>query len=106
VILCERGVRVSEQARTTLDLTAVPVMKSLSHLPILIDPSHGTGKADYVPAMSRAALAAGADGLLVEVHPDPGRALSDGSQSLTFEAFAAMYASLKPLAAALNVKLL
>jgi len=106
VILCERGVRVSDQARTTLDLTAVPVMKSLSHLPILIDPSHGTGKADYVPAMSRAALAAGADGLLVEVHPDPGRALSDGSQSLTFEAFAAMYASLKPLAAALNVKLL
>jgi 3-deoxy-7-phosphoheptulonate synthase len=106
VILCERGVRSSDQARTTLDLTAVPVMKSLSHLPIIIDPSHGTGKADYVPAMSRAALAAGADGLLVEVHPDPGRALSDGSQSLTFEAFAAMYASLKPLAAALNVKLL
>ncbi|HPC22579.1 MAG TPA: 3-deoxy-7-phosphoheptulonate synthase [Phycisphaerae bacterium] len=106
VILCERGVRVSDQARTTLDLTAVPVMKSLSHLPILIDPSHGTGKADYVPAMSRAALAAGADGLLVEVHPDPGRALSDGSQSLTFEAFAAMYASLKPLAAALNTELL
>lgn len=107
VILCERGVRtVADQTRNTLDLTAIPVMKSLSHLPIIIDPSHGTGKADYVPAMSLAALAAGADGLLVEVHPEPGRALSDGAQSLTFAAFAGMYASLKPLAAALKVEVL
>jgi 3-deoxy-7-phosphoheptulonate synthase len=107
VILCERGVRTfADPTRNALDLTAVPVMKSLTHLPIIVDPSHGTGKAEYVPAMSLAALAAGADGLLVEVHPEPSRALSDGAQSLTFEAFARMYASLKSLAAALKLEIL
>jgi 3-deoxy-7-phosphoheptulonate synthase len=107
VILCERGVRsFVDQTRNVLDLNAIPVMKSLSHLPIIIDPSHGTGKAAYVPAMSLAALAAGADGLLVEVHPEPGRALSDGAQSLTFDEFAAMYASFKPVAAALGREIL
>lgn len=107
VILCERGVRTSaDRARNTLDLSIVPVVKHLSHLPVLIDPSHGTGRAEYVPAMSRAALATGADGLLVEVHPEPANALSDGPQSLDFEAFNAMCASLKALAEVLNVELL
>ena len=84
VILCERGIRTFETAtRNTLDLNAVPVVKDLSHLPIIVDPSHGVGIARYVPAMSLAALAAGADGLILEVHPDPERAMSDGQQSLT-----------------------
>ncbi|WDL95705.1 3-deoxy-7-phosphoheptulonate synthase [Alicyclobacillus sp. ALC3] len=84
VILCERGIRTFETAtRNTLDLNAVPVVKDLTHLPILIDPSHGVGIARYVPAMSMASLAAGADGLLLEVHPTPETALSDGEQSLT-----------------------
>jgi 3-deoxy-7-phosphoheptulonate synthase len=107
VILCERGVRTfADQTRNTLDLSAIPVIRRLSHLPIVIDPSHGTGKAEYVPSMCRASLAAGADGLLIEVHPDPAHALSDGQQSLSFDAFAKVYASLKPIAAALNVELL
>jgi len=106
VILCERGVRTfADQTRNTLDLSAVPVVRSLSHLPIIIDPSHGTGKAEYVPAMCRAALAAGADGLLVEVHPQPSRALSDGAQSLDLAAFREVYAALRPLAAALGVEM-
>lgn len=104
VILCERGVRTfADHTRNTLDLSAIPVIKQLSHLPIFVDPSHGTGKAAYVPPMCRAALAAGADGLLVEVHPDPPRALSDGVQSLDLDAFAQTYHSLKPLADALQV---
>lgn len=107
VILCERGVRTfADHTRNTLDLSAVPVVKQLSHLPIIIDPSHGTGKAEYVPSMCRAALAAGADGLLIEVHPDPPHALSDGVQSLDFAAFEHLYGSLKPLAAALDTALL
>jgi 3-deoxy-7-phosphoheptulonate synthase len=107
VILCERGVRTfSDHTRNTLDLSIVPVIKHLSHLPVLIDPSHGTGRAEFVPAMSRASLAAGADGLLIEVHPDPQSALSDGQQSLDFDAFARLYASLKPLADVLGVELL
>ena len=107
VILCERGVRTfADHTRNTLDLSIVPVVKHLSHLPVLIDPSHGTGRAEYVPAMSRAALAAGADGLLVEVHPDPVNALSDGQQSLDFPTFEKTYASLQPLAEVLKVKLL
>ena len=107
VILCERGVRTfADQTRNTLDLSAIPVIKHLSHLPIVIDPSHGTGKAEYVPAMCVASLAAGADGLLVEVHPNPTQALSDGAQSLTFESFKTMYASLKPIASALNVEIM
>ena len=88
VILCERGVRTfSDHSRNTLDLSVIPPAKALSHLPILVDPSHGTGKRDYVPPMALAALAAGADGLLIEVHPDPDHALSDGAQSLDFDRF-------------------
>jgi 3-deoxy-7-phosphoheptulonate synthase len=107
VILCERGVRTfADHTRNTLDLSIVPVVKHLSHLPVIIDPSHGTGRAEYVPAMSRAALAAGADGLIVEVHPCPREALSDGQQSLDFSAFRQMYDTLKPLARVLDVPIL
>jgi 3-deoxy-7-phosphoheptulonate synthase len=85
VILCERGVRTfSDHSRNTLDLSVIPPAKALTHLPIFVDPSHGTGKRAYVPAMSLAALAAGADGLLIEVHPEPDKAMSDGAQSLDF----------------------
>ncbi|MBX5437071.1 MAG: 3-deoxy-7-phosphoheptulonate synthase [Alicyclobacillaceae bacterium] len=91
VILCERGIRTFETyTRNTLDLNAVPVVQHLSHLPVIVDPSHGVGKWRYVPAMSRAAVAAGAHGLIVEIHPNPAEALSDGQQSLTLEHFAAM----------------
>lgn len=100
VILCERGIRTFEtHTRNTLDLSAVPVIRHLSHLPIIVDPSHGTGKWRYVTPMSRAALAAGADGLMVEVHPDPEVALSDGPQSLTLDNFRSMMAELsRPVA--------
>jgi 3-deoxy-7-phosphoheptulonate synthase len=88
VILCERGIRTFESAtRNTLDLSAVPVIKHLSHLPVIVDPSHGVGNRRFVSAMARAAVAAGADGIMVEIHPDPDNALSDGPQSLTFEEF-------------------
>src|SRR5262245_8294869 len=98
VILCERGVRTfSDHSRNTLDLSVIPPVKALSHLPILVDPSHGTGKRDYVPAMALASLAAGADGLLIEVHPDPDHAMSDGAQSLTFAGFAKLLESLRRL---------
>jgi 3-deoxy-7-phosphoheptulonate synthase len=98
VILCERGVRTfSDHSRNTLDLSVIPPIKHLSHLPILVDPSHGTGKRDYVPAMALAALAAGADGLLVEIHPEPDRALSDGAQSLNFESFVCLMEALRRL---------
>jgi 3-deoxy-7-phosphoheptulonate synthase len=83
VMLCERGIRTFETAtRNTMDISAIPVLKRLTHLPVIADPSHGTGKRDYVLAMARAAVAAGADGLLVEVHPDPDHAASDGAQTL------------------------
>jgi 3-deoxy-7-phosphoheptulonate synthase len=99
VVLCERGVRTfSDHSRNTLDLSVIPPAKSLSHLPILVDPSHGTGRRDYVPPMALAALAAGADGLLVEVHPDPDRAISDGAQSLDFASFDRLLESLRRLA--------
>jgi 3-deoxy-7-phosphoheptulonate synthase len=99
VVLCERGVRTfSDHSRNTLDLSVIPPVKTLSHLPILVDPSHGTGKRDYVPAMALAGLAAGADGLLIEVHPDPDHAMSDGAQSLTFTAFTKLLNSLRGLA--------
>ena len=99
VILCERGVRTfSDHSRNTLDLSVIPPAKKLSHLPILVDPSHGTGKRDYVPPMALAALAAGADGLLIEVHPDPDQALSDGAQSLDFAGFERLLAKLRSLA--------
>lgn len=89
VILCERGIRTFDRkyTRNTLDLAVLPVLQSLTHLPVIIDPSHGTGKWEYVPAMAMAAIAAGTDGLMVEVHPNPARALSDGPQSLTPERF-------------------
>jgi 3-deoxy-7-phosphoheptulonate synthase len=102
-VLCERGVRTfSDHSRNTLDLSVIPPAKHLSHLPILVDPSHGTGKRDYVPPMALAALAAGADGLLIEVHPDPDRALSDGAQSLDFAAFRRLLESLRRLAGPLG----
>jgi 3-deoxy-7-phosphoheptulonate synthase len=98
VILCERGVRTfSDHSRNTLDLSVIPPAKKLSHLPILVDPSHGTGKRDYVPPMAMAALAAGADGLLIEIHPDPDHAQSDGAQSLDFAAFEKLCGSLRRL---------
>ena len=89
VILCERGIRTFDRsyARNTLDLAVIPVLRSLTHLPIMIDPSHGTGKAEYVPDMAKAAIAAGTDSLMIEVHPNPAKALSDGPQSLTPERF-------------------
>ncbi len=89
VILCERGIRTFDRqyARNTLDLSAIPVLRTLTHLPIMIDPSHGTGKSEYVPAMAMASIAAGADSLMIEVHPNPKKALSDGPQSLTPERF-------------------
>jgi 3-deoxy-7-phosphoheptulonate synthase len=91
VILCERGIRTFETAtRNTLDLSAVPVVKHLSHLPIIVDPSHGVGNRRFVSAMARAAVAAGADGIMVEIHPNPDKALSDGPQSLAFEEFGLM----------------
>ena len=91
VMLCERGIRTFETAtRNTTDINAIPVLKNLTHLPVILDPSHATGHADYVAAIARAGIAAGADGLIVEVHPDPTRAVSDGKQSLKPEAFAAM----------------
>lgn len=102
VILCERGIRTFERAtRNTLDLSAIPVLKSLSHLPIIVDPSHATGKAHLVAPMSRAAIAAGADGLIIEVHNNPAKALCDGQQSLTPAAFAELKQSLDKVAAAL-----
>lgn len=91
VMLCERGIRTFETStRNTTDINAIPVLKSQTHLPVILDPSHSTGIADYVTAISRAAIAAGADGLIVEVHPDPAKAVSDGKQSLKPERFAEM----------------
>jgi len=103
VILCERGIRTYEPAtRNTLDLSAVPVVRSLSHLPVIVDPSHATGKADLVPAMARAAIAAGADGLMVEVHPSPADALSDGQQSLDLTVFQGLMDELQGIARAMG----
>lgn len=99
VILCERGIRTYEpKTRNTLDLSAVPVVKQLSHLPIVIDPSHSTGKWDWVAPMARAAVAAGADGLIIEAHPDPTQALSDGPQSLNMPHLIELVESLRSLA--------
>jgi 3-deoxy-7-phosphoheptulonate synthase len=103
VILCERGVRTFDPAtRNMFDLTAIPVVHSLSHLPIVADPSHGTGARDKVTPMARAAVAAGADGILVEVHPHPDRALSDGAQSLFPDQFAHLVAELRQIAGAIG----
>lgn len=99
IILCERGIRTFETStRNTLDLNAVPVLKRLSHLPVLVDPSHGTGAWDLVAPMSKAAIVAGADGLIIEVHPDPGAALSDGFQSLRPDKFKALFEEIRGLA--------
>lgn len=106
VILCERGIRSFESyTRNTLDLTAVPVVKSLSHLPIIVDPSHAIGRWRYVPTMARAAIAAGADGVMVEMHPNPAVALCDGSQSLTPPNFVAMMDDLRRVAGAMGRKM-
>lgn len=97
VILCERGIRTFETAtRNTLDIAAVPVLKAVSHLPVIVDPSHAAGVRSLVPVLSRAAVAVGADGLIVEVHPTPEKAMSDGNQSLTFGEFRRMMIDLQP----------
>ena len=103
VILCERGVRTFETAtRNTMDVSAVPVIQGMSHLPVFVDPSHAAGKRAYVPALALAAVAAGADGLIIEVHPAPDQALSDGAQSLTFDQFADLMPRLAAVAAAVG----
>jgi 3-deoxy-7-phosphoheptulonate synthase len=103
VILCERGIRTFEiYTRNTMDISAIPVVKKVSHLPIIADPSHGTGRRDHVLPLARAAVAAGADGLLVEVHPDPDHALSDGAQSLHPEQFEELMTQLKTIAPVLG----
>lgn len=100
VVLCERGIRTFETAtRNTLDISAVPVLKEKTHLPVIVDPSHSTGSYKYVPSMSKAAVACGADGLMIEVHNDPAHALSDGAQSLTFDNFSTLCQELRPFAA-------
>jgi 3-deoxy-7-phosphoheptulonate synthase len=105
VILCERGIRTFDTyLRNTLDIAAIPVIKSLSHLPIIADPSHGTGRRDKVAPMARAAVAAGADGLIIEVHPDPERALSDGVQSLYPDQFAQLMKEIRAIAPAVDRK--
>lgn len=105
VILCERGIRTFETyTRNTLDILAVPAIKELTHLPIIVDPSHSTGKSSLVPAASKAALAAGADGLLVEVHPNPQKSFSDGKQSLNIPSFTTLIKELNEMASLLNKK--
>ncbi|HEX3880751.1 MAG TPA: 3-deoxy-7-phosphoheptulonate synthase [Bryobacteraceae bacterium] len=103
VILCERGIRTFETyTRNTMDISAIPVVKHLSHLPMIGDPSHGTGRRDKVAPMARAAIAAGADGLIIEVHPDPDRAMSDGAQSLRPDQFAQLMDQLRKIAPAVG----
>ena len=105
VILCERGIRTFEEAtRFTLDLSVVPLVKELSHLPILVDPSHGTGRRSLITPMSRAALAAGSNGVMIEVHPKPEAALSDGFQSLNFDDFNKLMVSVRAMATALSLR--
>ena len=100
IVLCERGIRTYETStRNTLDISAVPVLRQKTHLPVIVDPSHATGVRAYVAPLAKAAVAAGADGLMIEVHPSPETALSDGPQSLTFDAFEALMEELKPYAA-------
>ncbi|MDJ0621274.1 MAG: 3-deoxy-7-phosphoheptulonate synthase [Calothrix sp. MO_192.B10] len=104
VILCERGIRTFDRqyTRNTLDLSAIPVLRNLTHLPIMIDPSHGTGWSSYVPSMAKAAIAAGCDSLMIEVHPNPSKALSDGPQSLTPEAFDSLMTELSVVGKAMG----
>ncbi len=97
VFLCERGIRTFETAtRNTLDINAVPVLNQLTHLPVILDPAHATGKRDLIPPLVRAAVAVGADGVMVEIHPDPSRAWSDGAQSMTFDQFTQTMKDIKP----------
>lgn len=106
VILCERGIRTFETfARNTMDISAIPIIKRVSHLPIIADPSHATGKWYLVAPLGLAAVAAGADGLMIEVHPHPEQALADGPQSLTFDNFRQLISQLRPIAQAVNRKL-
>jgi 3-deoxy-7-phosphoheptulonate synthase len=106
VMLCERGIRTFEKyTRNTLDINAVPLLKQLSHLPVIVDPSHGTGKWELVEAVSKAAIAAGADGLIIEVHPHPSRAMSDGAQSLKPETFGRLMADIGAIAQAVGREL-
>ena len=103
VVLCERGIRTFETAtRNTFDISAIPVVQKLSHLPVIADPSHGTGRRDKVAAMARAAVAAGADGLIIEVHCDPDHALSDGAQSMFPAQFDRLMAELRIIAPAIG----
>lgn len=106
VILCERGIRTFETAlRNTLDLSVIPLLNELTHLPVIVDPSHATGRRTLISPMSKASIAAGADGLMVEVHPHPENALSDGAQSLTFPLFRNLVGELKPIAEAVGRKM-
>jgi 3-deoxy-7-phosphoheptulonate synthase len=103
VMLCERGIRTFEtHTRNTLDLSAVPAVKQLSHLPVIVDPSQGTGKSSLVASMTKAAIACGADGLIIEVHPQPDKAIKDGAQSLTFDSFSQLMEECRPIAAAVG----
>jgi len=103
VILCERGIRTFETStRNTLDISSIPVLKKLTHLPVIVDPSHAAGRWEYIEALSRAAIAAGADGLIIEVHPEPENALSDGQQSLKPERFDALVKQCRRIAEAVD----
>ena len=103
LMVCERGIRTYETyTRNTMDISAIPVIKKLSHLPIVGDPSHGTGRRDMVPAMARAAVAAGADGIIVEVHPNPDKAVSDGAQTLFPDQFSKLVGELSLIAQAVG----
>jgi 3-deoxy-7-phosphoheptulonate synthase len=103
VVLCERGIRTFESStRNTLDISAIPVLKEETHLPIIVDPSHAGGRARLVIPLTLASIAAGADGIMVEVHPDPGSALSDGDQSLTLEMFGDLMRAASPVARAVG----
>jgi 3-deoxy-7-phosphoheptulonate synthase len=103
VILCERGIRTYETAtRNTMDISAIPVLKKLSHLPVVADPSHGTGRRDMVAPMAKAAVAAGADALLIEIHPNADKAVSDAAQTMYLEDFAQLTAELRVIAAAVG----
>ena len=106
VALCERGIRTFEtMTRNTFDVNAIPVLKQLTHLPVIADPSHGIGLRHGIAAVARAAVAAGADGLIIEVHPQPTKALSDGHQSLDFQEFEELIRGIKAIAAAVGRKL-
>ena len=106
ILLCERGIRTFETStRNTLDISAVPVIKLQSHLPVIVDPSHASGRRDIVSSLAKAAMAAGANGIIVEVHPKPEAALSDGKQSLNFQEFEALYRDLTGLSQVLEVKM-